>query len=399
MKGKKIILGVTGSIAAYKSAFLVRLLVKEGAEVKVVMTNAACDFITPVTLSTLSKNPVGIEFANKDNGEWADHVDLGRWADLLIVAPATANTIAKFANGICDNLLTAVYLSANCPVFIAPAMDVDMYNHQSTKDNLSKLRSYRNMIIEPEHGELASGLIGEGRMVEPEKIVEILSSDQNKLSNLNNKKVLVTAGPTYEPIDPVRFIGNRSSGKMGYAIAEEMARQGAEVTLISGPSDQRVQNRNIKLVEVETAEEMYEAAISYFPQTDITVMSAAVSDFTPATVESGKIKKNGSDLNLKLVKTKDILDKMGSLKSTSQILVGFALETDNDLENAMGKLNSKNLDLMVLNSLQDEGAGFGGDTNKITLIERNNKPEVFELKSKQDVAIDLVSKIITLIEN
>ena len=393
LQGKKIIVGVCGSIAAYKSALLIRLLVKSGAEVKVVMTNSALDFITPLTLSTLSKNPVYSKFSDKDTGEWTNHVDLGLWADLIVIAPASANTIAKMAHGYCDNLLLATYLSAKCPVYIAPAMDLDMFAHMSTQDNLKKLKEYGNKIISPTSGELASGLIGEGRMEEPEAIHDVIANHFSS-GNLKGKKVLVTAGPTYEAIDPVRFIGNHSTGKMGYAIALAAANEGAHVTLVSGPTDLQISNSNIKVVNVTSADEMYSECKKLYPKIDICVLSAAVADYKPKTKADQKIKKKSDSFSLELIKTHDIAAELGKLKKKGQINVGFALETENESSNAEGKLKSKNFDFIVLNSLNDKGAGFGHDTNKITIIDKNNKSKAFTLKSKQEVARDIVNFII-----
>ena len=399
MRGKKILLGITGSIAAYKSALLVRLLVKAGAEVKVVMTPAARDFITPLTLSTLSKNPVFSEYANLETGEWSNHVELGLWANALVIAPASANTISKMANGICDNLLLAVYLSAKCKVFFAPAMDLDMHKHPSTQDNISRLVSFGNQLISATSGELASGLHGEGRMEEPELIFDALEKYFNADLPLSGKKAMVTAGPTYEAIDPVRFIGNRSSGKMGYAIAEELANQGAEVLLISGPSNLTVVNSKITRKNIESAQEMLDACMADFSKQDIIVMSAAVADYKPEYAATEKLKKKNNDLPLSLVPTQDILALMGEKKNSKQFIVGFALETENEIENAKGKLKKKNLDLVVLNSLKDEGAGFSHDTNKITIIDKKEMQHSFELKSKTDVAKDIVNLIVSNVTN
>ncbi len=399
MRGKKILLGITGSIAAYKSAVLVRLLVKAGADVKVVMTPAARDFVTPLTLSTLSKNPVFSEYANLETGEWSNHVELGLWADAFVIAPASANTISKMANGICDNLLLAVYLSAKCKVFFAPAMDLDMHKHPSTQDNISRLVSYGNQLINATSGELASGLHGEGRMEEPELIYNILEKYFSTDLPLSGKKALVTAGPTYEAIDPVRFIGNRSSGKMGYAIAEELANQGAEVLLVSGPSNITVVNSKITRKDVESAQEMLDACMADFPEKDIIVMSAAVADYKPENEATEKLKKKNNDLPLSLKPTQDILALMGEQKSAKQFIVGFALETENELENAKSKLKKKNLDMVVLNSLKDQGAGFGHDTNKITIIDKKEVQHSFGLKSKVDVAKDIVNLIVSNVTN
>ncbi len=396
LKGKKILVGVTGSIAAYKAATLVRLLVKQGAQVKVIMSDGAQDFITPLTLSTLSKNPVYHKFILNDAGEWTNHVELALWADCLLIAPATANTIAKMAHGLCDNLLLATYLSAKCITYVSPAMDLDMYAHASTQHNLATLKSYGNMVLPVAHGELASGLIGAGRMIEPEEICTYLQTHLASTQLLKNKKVLVTAGPTYENIDPVRFIGNHSSGKMGFAIADEFARNGADVTLITGPTDLVVNNKNITRIDVTSADEMYQHTIKHFAKTTIAVMSAAVADYTPEKVSIAKIKKNGDELHLKLKKTKDILAELGKQKTKKQILVGFALETNNELDNARQKLVKKNLDFIVLNSLRSKGAGFGFDTNKVTILDKLGKKTDFKLKSKTEVAYDIVQKIIEI---
>ena len=394
MKGKKILIGVCGSIAAYKTALLIRLLVKAGAEVKVIMTPSATDFITPLSLSTLSKNPVGLNYFNTQTGEWANHVEYGLWADVFIVAPATANTLGKMANGICDNLLIASYLSAKCPVFFAPAMDLDMYIHPSTKRNIDLLKSYGNQLIEVGHGELASGLSGDGRMEEPEIIFETLRNFFLNSNSLKGKKVLVTAGPTYEAIDPVRFVGNRSSGKMGFAIADQLALRGAEVKLVSGPTSLKNNNQNIQLIVVESAEEMFTACMSDFSKMDVIVMSAAVADYKPMEIADQKIKKKSDELSINLVPTQDILKQMGVMKKGNQFLVGFALETENEVANANDKLSRKNLDLIVLNSLNDIGAGFNSDTNKITIINKAGQQQSFEMKSKNEVAKDLVNVIV-----
>jgi phosphopantothenoylcysteine decarboxylase/phosphopantothenate--cysteine ligase len=396
LKGKKILLGVCGSIAAYKSAALTRLLIKAGAEVKVIMTPSATAFITPLTLSTLSKNPVTTKFIKDDSGQWNNHVELGLWANAFIIAPASANTLAKLANGLCNTLLDAVYLSSRCSVLIAPAMDLDMLKHPATANNLVKLKSFGNQIIEPNFGELASGLVGNGRMAEPEEIVNYLQNHFQSSSVLKGKKVLVTAGPTHEAIDPVRFIGNNSSGKMGFAIAERLASLGADVTLVTGPTSQVITNVKIKVKHITSAEEMYQASISIFDETDIIVLSAAVADYRPTSVADQKIKKQEGNLILELTKTKDIAAELGKLKKNGQIIVGFALETENEKANAEKKLASKNFDLIVLNSLRDAGAGFGHDTNKITIIDRAGKPTQFDLKSKKETAHDIVDAIVTL---
>ncbi len=397
LEDKKIILGVCGSIAAYKSASLVRLLIKAGAEVKVVMTPGSANFITPLTLATLSKNPVLIDYFIPETGEWNNHVELGLWADAIIIAPATANTLAKMSTGLCDNLLTAVYLSAKCPVYIAPAMDLDMWKHPSTVDNIEKLQSFGNILINPGTGELASGLYGEGRMAEPEEIVDFLSSEIKKKLLLAGKKILVTAGPTYEAIDPVRFIGNHSSGKMGFAIADELATMGADVTLVTGPTSEISKYSDIKRIDITTAAEMLSACELYYKDAVACVMSAAVADYTPTEVSPQKIKKTADHLHIELKSTVDILKTLGEEKSSGQILVGFALETDNEEQNAILKLQKKNLDLIILNSLNDTGAGFKGDTNKITMIDSNLQKTTFPLKSKTDVARDICQKVAELI--
>jgi phosphopantothenoylcysteine decarboxylase / phosphopantothenate---cysteine ligase len=397
LKDKKIILGITGSIAAYKAAILVRLLVKEGAEVRVVMTPLAKEFIAPVTLSALSGNPVISDFYSAVDGSWNSHVDLGIWADLMLVAPATANTIGKLANGVADNLLITTYLSARCPVFIAPAMDMDMFNHPSTQRNLKTLISYGNQVIEPTSGELASGLMGKGRMEEPETIVkrlkDFLESETSK-KKLQNKKILITAGPTYEAIDPVRFIGNHSSGKMGYAIARQALNEGASVTLISGPTSLNLAHPNLTLIKVISTEEMYEACTQHFLQADAAILSAAVADFTPVLPNHSKIKREKENYTIELKPTLDIASELGKVKKQGQVLIGFALETDNEMENAKIKRAKKNFNFIVLNSLKDEGAGFRTDTNKITIIDENNKINGYELKHKDEVAKDIVNKLI-----
>ncbi|MCX6295377.1 MAG: bifunctional phosphopantothenoylcysteine decarboxylase/phosphopantothenate--cysteine ligase CoaBC [Bacteroidetes bacterium] len=394
LKNKNILIGVSASIAAYKSAFLVRLLVKAGANVKVIMTTASTEFITPLTLSTLSKNPVFIDFSNTKNGEWNSHVDLGLWADVFLIAPATANTIAKMSNGICDNLLLATYLSARCPVFLAPAMDLDMYKHKSTVENLKRLRSYGNKTIDPGTGELASGLHGEGRMAEPEEIILFLEKEFSKKLPLIGKKVLVTAGPTYESIDPVRYIGNHSSGKMGFAIAEEFAAQGADVTLVCGPNTLKTTNNKIVRIDITSSDELFLASLKAFKNADIAILSAAVADFKPAKFASQKIKKSSGIKAIDLIPSKDTLAELGKLKTKKQLLIGFALETENEIRNAKDKIKKKNLDLIVLNSLNDKGAGFKADTNKITIIDRNNKITKFELKSKEEVAKDILKSVL-----
>jgi phosphopantothenoylcysteine decarboxylase / phosphopantothenate---cysteine ligase len=394
LAGKKIILGVTGSIAAYKSAVLVRLLVKSGAEVKVVMTSSAHEFITPLTLSTLSRNSVQTDFVRDESGTWNNHVDLGLWADAMVIAPASANTIAKMANGICDSLLLAVYLSARCPVFIAPAMDLDMLQHPATQSNILRLNSFSNLLIQPGFGELASGLTGTGRMAEPEQIIEHLNTFFNGKKALTGKTVLVTAGPTYEAIDPVRFIGNHSSGKMGFAIAEELASQGASVDLVTGPTHQHTNHPGVSVKHVTSADQMFEVCSALFPSTDIAVLAAAVADYKPEFVAEQKIKKNGESLTLQLTRTPDIAASLGKLKRNGQVIVGFALETEQEQANALKKLDSKNFDLIVLNSLNDKGAGFGHDTNKISILTRERAVRNFDLKNKKEVARDIVNAII-----
>jgi len=395
LSGKNVLLGITAGIAAYKTASLVRLFIKSGAQVKVVMTPASKDFITPLTLSTLSKHPVYSSFTNEedDNAVWNNHVDLGLWADVFVIAPATANTMSKMANGTSDNLLLATYLSAKCPVYFAPAMDLDMYKHESTKVTFEKLKSFGNIMIPASSGELASGLVGEGRMAEPEDIVSFVENDiLNKLP-LKGKKVLITAGPTYEAIDPVRFIGNHSSGKMGFEIAKASANLGAEVILVTGPTHQNLVHSLVKVVPVTSAEEMYQEVHKYYKTIDVAILSAAVADFKPKAVALQKIKKKSDTLRLELERTKDILASLGKTK-TNQYLVGFALETNNELENAKQKLKKKNLNLIVLNSLQDKGAGFKGDTNKVTFIDNKNNVTEFQLKSKAEVAEDLLNEIV-----
>jgi phosphopantothenoylcysteine decarboxylase/phosphopantothenate--cysteine ligase len=395
----KVILGICGSIAAYKSATLIRLLVKGGADVRVVMTPDATNFITPLTLSTLSKNPVLVDYFTQETGEWNNHVELGLWGDVMIIAPASANTMAKMAGGLCDNLLMAVYLSAKCPVYFAPAMDLDMWKHTATQENIIKIQSFGNTLIPPGTGELASGLHGEGRMAEPEEIIDFLLADIKSKLPLANQKMLVTAGPTYEAIDPVRFIGNHSSGKMGFAIADELAKLGADVTLISGPSAQISKEQSVKRINVTSAAEMLEACLQNFSSAKACVMSAAVADYTPVTIAQQKIKKKEDGFSIDVKKTTDILNELGRKKAPGQILVGFALETNNEEINAIDKLQRKNLDFIVLNSLNDEGAGFKKDTNKITIIDKALAKTVYDLKTKDEVARDICAKIVELIKN
>lgn len=392
MKGKKIVLGITGSIAAYKAAVLTRLLIKKGAEVQIVITPAGKEFITPITLSALTSKPVISEFFSQRDGTWHSHVDLGLWADAMLIAPATASTIGKMAHGIADNMLITTYLSMKAPVFVAPAMDLDMFAHPATQHNLDILRSYGNHIIEPTAGELASHLVGKGRMEEPENIVAALESFFQKNSSMAGKKILITAGPTYEKIDPVRFIGNYSSGKMGYALAEECAARGAEVTLVSGPVNLSVNHPNINRIDVESAEQMYNACMSHYPTSDAGILCAAVADFTPECVADKKIKREKDDLTLNLRPTHDIAAALGKIKTDSQRLVGFALETNDETAHAQDKLKRKNFDFIVLNSLNDKGAGFRCDTNKITIID-SSKAEEYPLKTKKEVAADIIDKL------
>lgn len=392
MKGKKIVLGITGSIAAYKAAVLTRLLIKKGAEVQIVITPAGKEFITPITLSALTSKPVISEFFSQRDGTWHSHVDLGLWADAMLIAPATASTIGKMAHGIADNMLITTYLSMKAPVFVAPAMDLDMFAHPATQHNLDILRSYGNHIIEPTAGELASHLVGKGRMEEPENIVAALESFFQKNSSMAGKKILITAGPTYEKIDPVRFIGNYSSGKMGYALAEECAARGAEVTLVSGPVNLSVNHSNINRIDVESAEQMYNACMSHYPTSDAGILCAAVADFTPECVADKKIKREKDDLTLNLKPTHDIAAALGKIKTDSQRLVGFALETNDETAHAQDKLKRKNFDFIVLNSLNDKGAGFRCDTNKITIID-SGKAEEYPLKTKKEVAADIIDKL------
>ena len=395
LSGKKILLGISAGIAAYKTATLVRLLIKSGAEVQVIMTPASKDFITPLTLSTLSKNPVHSTFYDKEeeNELWNNHVDLGLWADYMLIAPATANTLSKMTNGICDNLLIATYLSAKCPVYFAPAMDLDMYIHPSTVTSLEKLQAFGNTLIPATKGELASGLVGEGRLAEPKDIVSFMENDILSSMPLYGKKVLITAGPTYESIDPVRFIGNHSSGKMGFEIAKAAANLGAKVFLVTGPSNEEVNQTSIQRIDVVSAEEMYTACHHYFPDVTIAILSAAVADYRPKKAATEKIKKKESSLAIVLEPTKDILASLGVIKK-EQFLVGFALETNNELVNATTKLKQKNLDAIVLNSLNDKGAGFSLNTNKVTFIDKKERTIPFEMKSKSDVAIDIMNEIL-----
>ncbi|MEO9474687.1 MAG: bifunctional phosphopantothenoylcysteine decarboxylase/phosphopantothenate--cysteine ligase CoaBC [Cyclobacteriaceae bacterium] len=392
LAGKKILLAVCGSIAAYKTAFFVRLLVKAGAEVKVIMTDSAKGFITPLTLSTLSKNPVYSEFVKNEEGEWNNHVELGMWPDLMIIAPLSANTLGKIVQGICDNLLMAVYLSAKCPVMASPAMDLDMYSHETTQSNLEKIREFGHIVIDAESGELASGLSGQGRMAEPEILFTKTVSFFNKQQQFKNQKVLITSGPTHEAIDPVRFIGNHSTGKMGKAIALELANRGAKVTFVSGPVNSYPTHPSIELVKVTSARQMLGAAESVFPDSHIAIFTAAVADFRPKSIAQEKIKKQDSSLNIKLVANPDIAKTLGD-KKTNQFTVGFALETNNEEANASKKLKSKHLNLIVLNSLKNEGAGFAHDTNKVTIFDAENNTHDFELKRKEEVAVDLVDII------
>jgi len=399
LKDKNVLLGITAGIAAYKSASLVRLFVKVGANVKVIMTPASKDFVTPLTLSTLSKNPVLSSFTDEEdeNAVWNNHVELGLWADLFLIAPATANSLSKMASGNSDNLLLATYLSAKCPVYFAPAMDLDMYKHQSTINSFEILKGFGNIIIPAVSGELASGLVGEGRMAEPENILTFIEKDILQSLPLNGKQVLITAGPTYEAIDPVRFIGNHSSGKMGFEIANAAANLGAKVVIISGPTHEKAEHSLITVIPVQSASDMYDAVHNHFNDSDIAILSAAVADYKPKKVSIIKIKKKDSTLQLELEKTKDILESLGKIKQ-NKLLVGFALETNDELENAIKKLKSKNLDLIVLNSLNDKGAGFGGTTNKVTIINKNETITNYSLKSKTEVAKDIMNEILKLLD-
>ena len=397
LQGKKIVLGITGSIAAYKACYITRGLIKQGAEVQVVITPSGKEFITPLTLSTLTGKPVVSEFFDRRDGSWHSHVQLGLWADVMIIAPASASTIGKMANGIADNMLVTTYLSMKAPVFIAPAMDLDMYAHPSTQKNLETLRSYGNHIIEPGTGFLASKLEGKGRMEEPERIIEIIEAFFAEKADLKDKKILITAGPTYEKLDPVRFIGNYSSGKMGIAIAEECATRGAKVELICGPVNIKTNHPNIKRTNVESAAQMYQASTDLFPSTDVAILCAAVADFTPSCVAENKIKREGNHLTLELEPTKDIAQALGQMKRENQVMVGFALETNDEENHAKEKLQKKNLDFIVLNSLHDEGAGFQHDTNKVALIDKEGEKS-FPLKSKREVAKDIVNKLVSIIK-
>lgn len=395
LKGKHIILGITGSIAAYKAAYIIRGLVKKGAEVQVVITPSGKEFITPLTLATLSSHPVISEFFSNRDGTWNSHVDLGLWADAMLIAPATASTIGKMANGIADNMLVTTYLSCKAPVFVAPAMDMDMFAHPTTQQNLDRLRSFGNRIIEPASGELASHLVGKGRMEEPDKIIEALEEFFSEQQELKGKKIVITAGPTYEKIDPVRFIGNYSSGKMGYALAEACANRGAEVILVSGPVSLSTHHPAIKRIDVESADEMYEATVHAFQEANAAILCAAVADYRPENKAEQKIKREkDEELLLRLVANKDIAAALGSMKKDGQVLVGFALETQNGVQHATGKLERKNLDFIVLNSLSDAGAGFRCDTNKVSILERNGLITEYALKSKTEVAGDIVNKLV-----
>ncbi|MEO0404758.1 MAG: bifunctional phosphopantothenoylcysteine decarboxylase/phosphopantothenate--cysteine ligase CoaBC [Bacteroidota bacterium] len=400
LKGKNIVLAITGSIAAYKSALVVRLLKKAGANVRVVCTKDALEFVTPLTLATLSEGRVYSDFTeDEDQGTWTNHVEMGLWGDLFLVAPLSANTLAKMANGICDNFLMATYLSAKCPTAFAPAMDLDMYAHPTTQENIKKLTDRGHVLIDSESGFLASGLSGKGRMAEPENIVESVASFFQLKAPFNDKNVLITAGPTYEPIDAVRFIGNYSSGKMGYEIANRFAELGAKVTLVSGPSSQEIHHPNVKLIRVKTSKEMYDACHEHFAIANITIKSAAVADYRPKNVLDHKMKKSEKELSIELERTDDILGSLGNIKRADQLLIGFALETNDEVAYAKGKIERKNLDMIVLNSLRDAGAGFGHDTNKVTFIDKDNKMASFELKSKREVAVDLSNKILELCGN
>lgn len=395
LKGKHILLGISGSIAAYKSASLIRLLIKQGAEVKVIMTKAATQFISPLTISTLSKEPVFTDFMESD--EWSNHVELGLWADVFLIAPCTATTLSKLADGLADNMLIASYLSAKCPVMLAPAMDLDMWKHGSTKDNLEKVESFGNVVIPVGHGELASGLVGDGRMAEPEDIVSFLNDYFERTQDLAGKRVLITAGPTYEHIDPVRFIGNHSSGKMGIALAEECLSRGAKVTLVLGPSKLQADEACSQLINVNTAKEMYDASAKSHAKTDIAIFAAAVADYTPVKTAKQKIKKKDGNLKIELKRTKDIAGLLGKKKTKQQLHIGFALETQKGIANAQSKLERKNFDMIVLNSLKDKGAGFKGDTNKVTIFTKDGNSKKYPLKSKKKVAEDIVNHIVAML--
>ncbi|MFP4663953.1 MAG: bifunctional phosphopantothenoylcysteine decarboxylase/phosphopantothenate--cysteine ligase CoaBC [Bacteroidales bacterium] len=397
LRNKKILLGITGSISAYKSAYLCRLFVKEGAKVQVIMTEFAKEFISPLTMATLSGNPVLEATHNPKTGEWNSHVDLGIWADAFVIAPASLNTMGKMAHGIADNLLTTTYVSAKCPVFIAPAMDLDMYRHKVNQDNMKKLKKYGCLFIEPESGELASGLCGRGRLAEPETIFETIQNHFNRALPLTGKTFMVSAGPTYEKLDPVRFIGNYSSGKMGFAIAENLADKGADVILITGPTDKKTEHENIERIDIVSAQDLYNACLSFFPSVDGAVMAAAVADYTPAKASKDKMKSKSEKLNIELSPTKDVAAELGKIKTKNQILVGFALETSDEQKNAENKLKKKNLDFIVLNSLNDKGAGFNYETNKISILDNSGKIDKFKLKKKNEVAADIVNKIVKYI--
>ena len=397
LRDKNILIGVTGSIAAYKIPILVRLLRKAGANVQIMITESAKAFVTPLTLSTVSNRPVLSESFNPNTGEWNSHIELAEWADLMILAPLSANSLGKMVNGIVDNLVLTTYLSARSDVMFAPAMDLDMYQHPSTKKNIQTFVEWGHILIEPTEGELASGLCGAGRMEEPENILKAIEHYFDSKSKLKGKKILISAGPTYEAIDPVRFIGNHSSGKMGFALADELSNRGADVYLVAGPVSLNTPSGIKERIDVKSAQEMYDACHTLFANMDIAIMSAAIADFTPKTVANQKIKKGDSTPIIDLKPTKDVLLSLGEIKNTNQLLVGFALETENEVENAVKKLNKKNLDLIVLNSMNDRGAGFGFETNKITLIDSENNAVSFELKSKKDVAIDIIDKLETML--
>lgn len=393
LNGKNIIIGITASIAAYKAAIIIRLLKKEGANIKIVMTPLSKEFITPLTIATLAKEPILVDFYNPENGDWNSHVNLGIWSDAFLIAPATANTIAKMANGIADNLLLTTFLSARCPIFVAPAMDVDMYNNPATQENINVLKKRKVYFIEPQEGELASGLIGKGRLAEAEDIVENLKNFFIEKKTLIHKKILITAGPTNEKIDSVRFISNYSSGKMGYNIAQRCAEKGAEVTLVSGPVNISLQHENINIIKVESAKEMYDVCLQFFPESDMAILAAAVADFTVKNMNKEKIKRVSENISLILTPTEDIAAKLGQIKKNNQLLIGFALETNDEIDNAIKKLNKKNLDFIILNSLKDENAGFNFDTNKITIIDKKYNVTNYQLKDKKEVALDIINYI------